>query len=200
LMRSGIFPGGQSRYLEGATVTRKTIGIIGMGGVGRASARRAQGFGMQTLYYDPQRLPVADEQELDLTWTPIEGLLARADFVSIHARLTPQTRHLIGEKELSLMKPSAYLINSARGPIVDEQALVQALQTKRIAGAGLDVYENEPQPDAGLLKLPNVVFTPHVGSATVELRDAMANVVVDNILSILDGKTPPNCWNAEIYN
>ncbi len=200
LMRGGVFPGGQSCYLEGSTVSGKTIGMIGMGGVGRASARRAQGFGMQTLYYDLQRLVVTDEQKLGLTWTTLNALLARSDFVSIHARLTPQTRHLIGEREFNSMKPTAYLINSARGPIVDEQALVRALQTKRIAGAGLDVYENEPQPDAGLLKLPNVVFTPHVGSATVELRDAMANVVVDNILAILEGRRAPNCWNAEIYN
>ena len=200
LMRGGVFPGGQSCYLEGGTVSGKTIGMIGMGGVGRASARRAQGFGMPTLYYDPQRLSAADEQKLDLTWTPLDELLARSDFVSIHARLTPHTRHLIGEREFGLMKPAAYLINSARGPIVDEQALVRALKAKRIAGAGLDVFENEPQPDAGLLKLPNVVVTPHVGSATSELREAMANVAVDNVLAILDGRRAPDCWNAEIYN
>jgi glyoxylate reductase len=200
LMRGGVFPGGQSCYLEGSTVSGKIIGMVGMGGVGRASARRAQGFGMQALYYDPQRLSATDEQKLGLTWTPLNELLGRSDFVSIHARLTPQTRHLIGEREFALMKSSAYLINSARGPIVDEQALVHALKTKRIAGAGLDVFENEPQPDAELLKMSNVVITPHVGSATTELREAMANVVVDNILAILDGRRPPNCWNAEIYN
>lgn len=200
LMRGGVFPGGQSCYLEGGTVSGKTIGMIGMGGVGRASARRALGFSMQTLYYDPQRLPAADEKKLGLTWTPLDDLLARSDFVSIHARLTPQTRHLIGGREFGLMKPTAYLINSARGPIIDERALVCALTEKRIAGAGLDVFENEPQPDAELLKMPNVVVTPHVGSATTELRETMANVVVDNILAILDGRRPPNCWNAEIYN
>jgi len=200
LMRGGVFPGGQSCYLEGSTVSGKTIGMIGMGGVGRASARRAQGFGMQTLYSDPLRLSTTDEQKLGLTWTPLDELLGRSDFVSIHARLTPQTRHLIGEREFSLMKPTAYLINSARGSIVNEKALVRALKTKRIAGAGLDVFENEPQPDAELLTMPNVVVTPHVGSATSELREAMANVVVDNILAVLDGRRPPNCWNTEIYN
>jgi glyoxylate reductase len=125
--------------------------------------------------------------------------LRRSDFISIHARLTPQTRHLFGERELGLMKPGAFLINTARGPIVDEKALVRALAGRTIAGAGLDVYENEPQPDPDLLKLPNVVMTPRVGSAVAELREAMANVVVDNITAILEGRSAPDCCNPEIY-
>jgi len=130
---------------------------------------------------------------------PLDELLAQADFVSLHASLTPGTRHLIGARELGLMKPTAYLINAARGPIVVEEALVDALAGRRIAGAGLDVFENEPNVPARLRGMPNVVLTPHVGSAVAELREAMANVVVDNILAVLAGKRPPNCWNPEIY-
>ena len=199
LMRSGTFPGSQSCYMEGGGVSGKTLGIVGMGGVGRAAAQRGRGFRMQLLYHDPRRLPGDEEKDLGLTWVPLDELLARSDFVSIHARLTPQTRHLISDREFALMKPTAYLINTARGPIVDEQALVRALTGRRIAGAGLDVFEHEPRPDPALLAMPNVVFTPHVGSAIKELREAMANVVVDNILALIAGKQPPNCWNAEIY-
>src|SRR5207237_421941 len=125
-----------------------------------------QGFAMNLLYYDPRRVAADEETELGLSWTPLDDLLRQSDFVSLHARLTPETRHLIGERELELMKRSAYLINTARGPLVDEQALVSALKARRIAGAGLDVFEHEPRPDAALLEMPNVVMTPHVGSAT----------------------------------
>lgn len=199
LMRSGVFPGSQSSYMEGSTVSGKTIGLVGMGGVGRAAARRARGFAMRILYHDPVRLPAGAERELELTWMPFDELLARSDFVSIHARLTPQTRHLFSDREFALMKPAACLVNTARGPIVDEQALVRALAEGRIAGAGLDVYEHEPQPSSALLARPNVVLTPHVGSAERELRETMANVAVDNILAVLEGRRPPNCWNPEIY-
>jgi glyoxylate reductase len=199
LMRSGVFPGSQSPYMEGGGVSRKTVGLVGMGGVGRAAAERARGFSMRVLYYDPQRVDADVEQALGMTWVPLDTLLAESDFVSLHARLTPQTRHLIGERELGLMKRSAYLINSARGPLVDEEALVRALEERRIAGAGLDVYEHEPQPHPKLLKMEKVVMTPHVGSAVGELRAVMANVVVDNIVAVLEGRRPPNCWNPDIY-
>lgn len=200
LMRSGVFPGSQSPYMEGGGVSRKTIGLVGMGGVGRASAARARGFSMRTLYHDPQRLTPAEEAALGLTWVTLEELLAVSDFVSLHARLTRETRHLIGERELKAMKRTAYLINSARGPLVDEEALVRALDEGWIAGAGLDVFEHEPRPHERLLEMPNVVLTPHVGSAVGELRAAMANVVVDNIVAVLEGGHPPNCWNAEVYS
>lgn len=199
LMRSGVFPGSQSSHMVGAGVSAKTLGIVGMGGVGKAMARRASGFAMRVLYYDPNRLPAAEEKELGLAWAPLEKLLADADFVSIHARLTPETRHLIGQRELGLMKPTAFLVNTARGPIVDEEALVRALAGKRIAGAGLDVYEHEPRPHASLLRMENVVFSPHTGSAVRELREAMAHVVVDNIIAVLEGRRPPNCYNPEVY-
>jgi glyoxylate reductase len=199
LMRSGVFPGSQSPYMEGGGVSRKTLGLIGMGGVGRAAATRARGFSMRVLYYDPNRLPGAEETSLGLTWTPLDTLLAESDFVSLHARLTPETRHLVGAREFQLMKRTAYFINSARGPLVDEEALVRALQEGQIAGAGLDVFEHEPRPHPALLQMPNVVVTPHVGSAVRELREAMANVVVDNIAAILEGRKAPNCWNPEVY-
>jgi len=199
LLRSGTFPGSQSRYMEGSGLTGKTMGIVGMGGVGRAAAARAHAFKLKVIYHDPKRLAPADEEKLRLTWVPFEELLAKSDFVSIHAKLIPETRHLFNDAAFNRMKPAAYLVNTARGPIVDEQALVRALKDKRIAGAGLDVFENEPQPHPELLKMPNVVMTPHTGSAITELRGAMANVVVDNILALIDGKQPPNCWNAELY-
>ena len=199
VMRSGVFPGSQSNYLEGTGVSRKTLGLIGVGGVGTAMARRARGFAMNLVYHDPRRLPPETERELNATWVPFEQVFCEADFVSLHVQLNTQTRHLIGAAQFALMKPTAYFINSARGPLVDELALVAALQEKRIAGAGLDVYENEPRPHPALLQMNNVVCTPHMGSAVRELREAMANVVVDNILAIIAGRQPPNCWNAQIY-
>jgi glyoxylate reductase len=125
--------------------------------------------------------------------------LAESDFVSVHAPLRPETRHLIGERELLLMKPTAFLINSSRGPIVDEKALARILAEKRIAGAGLDVYENEPAIEPALLKLTNVVLTPHLGSAVSEVRETLANLVADNITAMLEGRRPPNCFNPEVY-
>ena len=136
---------------------------------------------------------------LGVTWAPLERLLAESDFISLHAGLTPQTRHMIGEREFGLMKRSAYFINTARGALVDEPALVRALAQHRIAGAGLDVFEHEPRPDPALLAMPNVVMTPHAGSAVTELRATMANIAVDNIIAIFEGRQPPNCWNKDIY-
>ena len=200
LLRSGVFPGAQSMRLEGAFVWGKTIGLIGGGGrIGRAVARRARGFSMRLLYWGPRRMAESEERELDLVHVPLDRLLAESDFVSIHAPLKPETRHLIGARELALMRPSAFLINTARGPIVDEQALVQALAERRIAGAALDVHEDEPRVKPAFLAMDNVVLTPHLGSAVAELREAMAHVVVDNIVAILQGRRPPNCWNPEIY-
>jgi glyoxylate reductase len=201
LVRAGVFPGAQSAHLLGAWVHGRTIGLIGGGGrIGKAVAKRAQGFSMRTLYWTPRRKPEAEERETGLIYVPYDQLLAESDFVSVHAPLNAETRHLVGERELRLMKPTAFLVNTARGPVVDEKALVRALKERRIAGAGLDVYENEPEVERELLAMKNVVLTPHLGSAVTELREAMANVVVDNILAILAGKRPPNCWNPEIYN
>ena len=200
LVRAGIFPGAQSAHLLGAWVHGRTIGLIGGGGrIGRAVAKRAQGFSMRTLYWTPRRKPESEERTAGLEYVPYDRLLSESDFVSVHAPLNAETRHLVGARELGLMKPTAFLVNSSRGPVVDEKALVRALAERRIAGAGLDVYENEPQVEPELLSMQNVVLTPHLGSAVTQLRESMANVVVDNIMAVLDGRQPPNCWNPEIY-
>jgi len=199
-VRDGIFPGGQSTYLEGTFVFGKILGLIGGGGrIGRAVAKRARGFSMRVLYWGPRRLSEPEERDLELTYVPLDLLLAESDFVSVHAPLKPETHHLIGERELGLMKDSAFLVNTARGPIVDEKALARALTERRIAGAGLDVFEREPEVEASLLALRNVVLTPHIGSAVAELRESMAHIVVDNIVAVLEGRRPPNCCNPEIY-
>lgn len=200
LLRAGVFPGAQSAHLLGSWVHGKTIGLIGGGGrIGKAVAKRAQGFSMRTLYWTPRRKPEIEERAAGIEYVPYDQLLAQSDFVSVHAPLNTETRHLVGERELRLMKPTAFLVNSSRGPIVDEKALVRALQERRIAGAGLDVYENEPRVEPELVAMKNVVLTPHLGSAVTELRESMANVVADNIMAVLEGRQPPNCCNPEIY-
>jgi glyoxylate reductase len=201
IVRAGRFPGSQSNYLAGASVYGKTLGLIGGGGrIGKAVARRAHGFSMRVLYWAPRRKPASEEQEAGITYSPLEELLAESDFVSLHSPLKPETRHQIGARELAMMKPTAFFINTARGAIVDEAALVRALAARRIAGAGLDVFEHEPKVPLALRKLPNVVLLPHLGSADLELRERMANFVVDNILAFLDGKVPPNCLNPQVLS
>ena len=149
LVRAGKFPGGQSRHLLGSFVWGKTLGLIGGGGlIGKAVARRAHGFGMRVLYWTPRRKPEAEERAAGLTYVPLDELLRESDFVSLHSPLNKETRHQIGARELRLMKKTAFLINTARGPIVDEAALMRALAKKQIAGAGLDVFEHEPKVDA----------------------------------------------------
>jgi len=199
LVRAGKFPGGQSRHLLGSIVWGKTIGLIGGGGlIGKAVARRAHGFGMRVLYWTPRRKPESEEREAGLTYVPLDQLLQESDFVSLHQPLNAQTRHQISARELGLMKKGAFLINTARGAIVDEAALVRALKGKKIAGAGLDVFEHEPKVHAELKRMKNVVIVPHLGSATVEVREEMANIVVDNILALLEGRQPPNIVNPDV--
>jgi glyoxylate reductase len=198
-LRHGTFPGSQSNHFNGASVHGKTIGIVGLGRIGRAMARRARGFDMRILYTKRSRLAEADERELGVTYVALDDLLRQADYVSVNAAFTPQTRHLIGARELALMKPTAFLLNTSRGPLVDEAALVEAVRTGRIAGAGLDVYEEEPRVHPGLLPLNQVVLTPHMGSAVGELREQMAQVVVDNIQAAFTGERPPNLHNPEVY-
>jgi glyoxylate reductase len=199
MVHKGRFPGSQSNHLVGAAVYGKTIGLVGGGGrIGTAVARRARGFGMRVLYWTPRRKPESLERETAMIYVPLDQLLREADFVSLHSPLRAETRHQIGAREFALMKPTAFLINTARGAIVDEAALARALKKRRIAGAGLDVFEHEPDVTPGLLAMPNVVTTPHLGSAVMEVREQMANIVVDNILALLDGKTPPNCVNPEV--
>ncbi len=179
----------------GQEVSGKTLGIVGMGRIGKAMARRAAGFGMTRLYHSRTILSPAEEQELGVSSAPFDTLLREADFVTLHVPLTPLTRHLIGSRELGIMKPSAYLINTSRGPVVDEAALVAALSRGQIGGAGLDVYEKEPELTAGLAHLENVVLLPHVGSATIETRTRMAWMAAENLLAGLKGDVPPNCLN-----
>lgn len=197
-MRAGRYRGWEPQLLLGSDVFGKTIGIIGLGRIGQAVARRAHGFSMRVLYYDPRRLEIDEEKILGVTYVELPELLRESDYVTIHVPLTPETHHLIGEKELRMMKPGAYLINTARGPIVDETALVRALAERRIAGAGLDVYENEPAMAPGLAELPNVVLLPHLGSASRETRERMADMAVDNLLSALRGERPRHLVNPEV--
>ncbi len=180
----------------GTEVSGKTLGIIGLGQIGKAVARRALGFDMRIIYHNRRRIDEKKERELNVAYVSLEELLSEADFVSLHVTLTNETRHLIGARELSRMKPTAYLINASRGPVVDEMELVEALKAKKIAGAGLDVYENEPALTPGLLELNNVLLLPHVGSATIETRTAMAKLAAENLLEGLRGVLPRNCLNC----
>lgn len=185
------------RFL-GTQVSGKTLGIVGFGRIGRAVARRAAGFDMTILVHSRTRLEADEERRLGVCWTTFEELLARSDFVSLHVPLGPGTRHLVGESRLRLMKPSAILVNTSRGPVVDEAALVRALEEGVIAGAGLDVYEREPDLAPGLAARRNAVLLPHVGSATVETRTRMGLMAIENLLAGLRGEMPPNCLNAEV--
>lgn len=183
----------------GFEVNGKTLGIIGMGRIGRAVAERAKGFKMKILYYDAYRLPPEMEEKLGAEYAPLETLLKESDIVSIHVPLTKETYHLISEKELKMMKPTAYLINTARGKVVDTEALVKALKEKWIAGAALDVFEEEPlPPDHPLTKLDNVVLAPHAASATTETRTKMAMLVAENLIAFLKGEVPPTLVNKDV--
>ena len=168
-----------------------------MGRIGAAVARRAAGFGMRLLYHNRNRLAPEAELALGVSYAEKQALLQESDFVSLHTPLTPETRHMIGAGELASMKAGAFLINTARGPVVDERALLEALRSRLIAGAGLDVYENEPELTPGLTELPNVVLLPHAGSATVETRNRMAALATENLLAGLEGRLPPACVNCE---
>jgi glyoxylate reductase len=197
MVRAGKFPGSQSNHLAGVYVHGKTIGLVGAGRIGQATARRARGFGMKILYWGPRRKYEA-ETELGMEHVTLDRLLAESDFVSLHPPLNAETRHMISDRQFALMKPTAFIINTARGAIIDEKAMMRALKAKKIAGAGLDVFEHEPKLPPALKAMKNVVLAPHLGSAVMEVRDQMANIVVDNIEALLDGRTPPNCVNPQV--
>lgn len=191
-VRAGKYKGWEPELLLGTELAGKTIGILGLGRIGAGVARRAaRGMSMNVLYHDVKRNE-AFEKEEGAAYATVDELLAKSDVVSIHVPLLPSTRHLIDAKRLRMMRRGAILINTSRGPVVDEKALVAALKAKRIAAAGLDVYENEPKLAPGLAKLPNAVLTPHTASATIETRDAMARLAAQAIIDVLAGKTPPN--------
>lgn len=197
MTREGRFQFWAPLHFLGREVTGKTLGIVGLGRIGKAVVRRAKGFDMRVLYHNRHRIDASREIELGVKFVTLKTLLSEADFVSLHVSLTDQTHHMIGREELQWMKPTAYLINASRGPVVDEQALQEALQTREIAGAGLDVYENEPALTPGLTELDNVILLPHLGSATLETRTKMAQLAAENLLKGLRGQIPPNCLNCE---
>jgi len=195
-MRQGKFKGWAPLLMLGGDVYKKTLGIIGAGRIGKAVAKRAEGFRMNIIYYSRHR---NEEMERIAKYVSLNDLLKKADFISLHVPLTNETYHLIGRNELKMMKKTAYLINTARGKCIDEDALYEALKNGEIAGAALDVYENEPNVNKNLIKLDNVVLTPHIGSASLETRTKMAVMVAENVLSFLKGEIPPNCVNLEVY-
>ena len=199
IMRARLFQGWDPLYMLGADINGRTLGIVGAGRIGAAVMARSKGWQMRLLFVN--RSPRPDlEAELGARQVDLETLLSESDFVSLHVPLTPETRHLIGARELALMKPTAYLINTARGPVVDERALVQALQKGQIAGAALDVFEDEPHMTPGLEKLNNVVLTPHIGSATVGARSRMAEVAAQNIIGYLIEQKPLSIVNPQVLN
>jgi glyoxylate reductase len=199
-LRQGEFIGWSPMLLLGHDVYEKILGIIGFGRIGRAVARRAKGFGMKVIYDDIIRLSDDEEKILGVKYHTLDNLLKESDFVCIHVPLNEQTHHLITGEKLALMKSSSYLINAARGPIIDEQALAEALSNNRIAGCALDVYEHEPAIDKKLLSMDNAVLVPHIGSASIETRTNMALIAATNIISILIGHTKaPNTVNPEVY-
>ncbi|MET3143892.1 MULTISPECIES: D-glycerate dehydrogenase [unclassified Arthrobacter] len=182
-------------FLLGSSLQGKTLGIVGMGGIGQATARRAKAFGMEIVYQSRSEIDPALADELGAQRVELDELLAISDIVSLHCPYGPATHHLIGAGQLAAMKDTAYLINTARGPIIDEAALASALREGQIAGAGLDVFENEPNVHPGLVELENVVLVPHLGSATVETRTAMAMLAADNTLAVLSGERAPTPIN-----
>lgn len=196
-MRAGRFHGWGPFYMLGVDVFGKTLGLVGPGRIAQATARRAVGFRMNLLYHGRKNSP--EIEELGAKHVELDELLRESDFVSLHTPLTAETRHLINRRALELMKPTAYLINTARGPVVDEKALVEALKNGTIARAGLDVYEDEPRIAEGLAACPNATLLPHLGSATAETRSAMARIAAENIVAFVNGSRPSNTVNPEVY-
>jgi len=199
VMRSGQWPGWGPLQFIGGDVTGKTLGIVGSGRIGAAMAMKSRGFEMKVLYTDAYRNEML-EKELGAKKVEFEELLVTSDFISIHVPLLPETRHLFGAKQFAMMKKTAYLINTARGPVINEAELIEALKNGVIAGAGLDVYEFEPKMVEGLNELNNVVIAPHTASATVSSREGMSRLAAENLLAMLAGKPAPTCLNPEVYH
>jgi glyoxylate reductase len=199
VMRSGEWQGWGPLQFIGADVTGKTLGIVGAGRIGTAMALAAKGFRMNVLYHHPGRRNETLDRELDARRVDMDELLAESDFISLHVPLTPDTRHLFDQKAFRKMKRSAIIINTARGPVIKEEDLVEALNTGEIAGAGLDVYEFEPKMADGLAECGNTVLLPHIGSATKSSRDGMSTLAAENLLAMLKGDRAPTCLNPEVY-
>ena len=198
MVREGRFKFWAPMLFLGREVTGKTLGIIGMGKIGEAIAVRAKSFNMKILYHNRKRIDYKDEKKLGVGYVDLKTLLAESDFVSLNVPLTEETRYLIGKNELSLMKSTAFIINTSRGAVIDEKALVEVLRKRKIGGAGLDVYENEPALTPGLTELDNVILLPHVGSGTQETRIKIGKLAVENLIAGLEGQTPPNIVNPEV--
>jgi len=199
-VRAGKFRGWEPMLLLGTDIYEATLGLIGFGRIGQAMARRAKGFNLKVLYYDKNPVSPIIEKELGVSRTGFDEILRKSDFISIHVPLNEETFHLIGQKELSIMKKESYLINTARGPIVDEKALVKALKDGVIRGAALDVFENEPEIEQELMSLDNIVMVPHIGSASYQTRTKMAIIAAKNILSALKGERPEFLVNPEVLD
>jgi gluconate 2-dehydrogenase len=198
-LRAGHWKNWSLGGMMGVDIHHTTIGIMGMGRIGQAIAKRALAFGMTVIYYNRRRLPLVIEQEYQARYVSQEELLREADHVMLVMPYTQENHHLIGQKELALMKPTATLVNLARGGIVDENALIEALKNKQIFSAGLDVYEGEPNINPGLLELSNIVLAPHIGSATKKTRLAMMHLAIDNLIAGLSNQRPPNLINEELW-
>jgi len=199
-VREGKWKQWEMMLLMGGDIHGKTLGIVGFGRIGRAMARRALGFNMRVLYQDAVAADAAAERELRATRVDLATLLRESDFVTLHTPLIPETKHLINAQSLKTMKKTAHLINASRGPVVDEAALAQALKEGWIAGAGLDVFEEEPKVNPSLLGLANVTLAPHIASASRDTRVKMATLAVENCLAVLEGKTPPTPVNPEVLS
>jgi lactate dehydrogenase-like 2-hydroxyacid dehydrogenase len=198
-LRAGNWKGWKNDQFLGVDVHHATLGIVGMGRIGQAIAQRARGFSMRVLYHNRSRLPAKIERATGAKWTTLEKLLRQSDFVSLNMPYSPSSHHLIGAQQLALMKPTAVLVNAARGGVVDDAALIAALKERRIAAAGLDVFEGEPRFNPGFLELDNVALVPHIGSATRATRSAMATLASRNLAAALSGKRPPNLLNPEAW-
>jgi glyoxylate reductase len=198
LVRGGGWTGWEIDQLLGQDPHGATLGVVGFGRIGRAVARRGRGFGMRIIYSDAIRAAAEVERELEAQWSELPALLAEADFLSLHVPGGPQTHHLIGSGELALMKPTAVLVNTSRGPVVEEAALVDALRERRIFAAGLDVFEHEPRVSPALRELDNVVLAPHIASASGRTRSRMSEMAAANQLAGLRGERPPNLLNPEV--
>lgn len=196
--RNGRFKGWAPMLFLGQDITNKTLGVIGAGRIGTAFALKSSGFGMDVLYVSKRKNEVL-EKTLNAEKVGLEECLKRSDVISLHVPLTDSTHHLIGEKEFNMMKPTAVFINTSRGPVVDENAMIKALENKWIFGAGLDVYECEPDIPRSLIKLDNVVLQPHIASATIDTRTNMAIMAAENMIAGLKGDVPPNCINPEVF-
>jgi glyoxylate reductase len=196
--RAGKYKGWAPLLFVGTDLHHKTLGLMGFGRIGTAVARRALGFEMRLLYHDEGPVDLKMAKQVKAQRVDKETLLRESDFISLHVPLNPETHHLMGSKEFSLMKPTSFIVNTSRGEVINEKALVAALRKKQIAGAALDVYEQEPEISPALKKMPNVILLPHIGSASLETRTKMGMIAAENLLAYFKGQRPPNCLNPEV--